>query len=642
MLLGKQPNNPQVHVAAANLLSAQQKMPEAIAEMQKAVALDPNAANSYLGLAVLQMQDQQVEAAEANFKKAAALDPKSVTALLALGGYYQNLHRDSDAEQQFRAAIQAEPKNPAPRSAMARLLLMQGKSNEAEEFLKQTKHDLADVPVGYRMLGDYYVASRDVDKATAEFASLHQDHPKDSDVTRAYIQLLILKNRLDEARKLNDEILAANPNDDAGLMLRGQIQMQDGHANDAITTLQSALKSNPDNAQAHYELGMAYQSLGNMTAAEGEWEKATTAAPNMLEAWRALAGAELRRGDNNAVERTATRLIELQPRAVDGYNLRAVANINRRQFPAAEADINKAIQIAPQQPGGYIQLGNLRMTQRQFAEATRAYQQALDRDPGSVDGLGGVMNSYLAQKQTDKALAAAQAQIARAPSVSGFYDLLGTVLASQRNLEGAEEAFRKAVELNKNSLDAAMKLARVQAARGSTDAAISTCQEGLRNNPQAPSLYLLTGELYEKKKDWQNARQMYEKTLQLQPGQPMASNNLAYVLLQTGGSLDVALSLAQAARRGMPDSPNAADTLGWVFYQKGSYQTAIDLFKEALRLGDKARMPEDASVHYHLGLAYAKSDQKDLARQQLERALQVDPGSNDADEIRKQLARLQS
>jgi tetratricopeptide (TPR) repeat protein len=642
MLLQQQPNNAEVHSAAANLLAAQQKLPEAIAEMQKAIVLDPNVSNSYMALAVLQMEAQQPDAAEANFKKAIALDPKSVTALLALGGYYQNLKRYSDADQEFRAAIQAAPKDPAPRSAMVRLLLNQGKTAEAEDFLRQTKRDMNDVPVGYRMLGDYYFGKGDLDKATTEFASLHQDHPKDSDVTKTYVELLILKNRLDEAQKLDDEILKINPNDDAGLLLRGQMQMQGGKPNDAVTTLQGALKSNPDNARAHYELGLAYQQLGNLTSAQSEWQQATNMAPNMLDAWHALGAAQLRSGDNNAVEKTADRLIALQPNAADGYNLRAVANINRRAFPAAESDINQAIKLSPQQPNGYIQMGNLRMAQRQFPQAGAAYQQGLDRDPGSVDALGGVMNAYLAQKQPDKALAAVKAQIAKKPDVSGFYDMLGTVLASQRDFAGAEDAFKQAVGLNKNSLDALMKLARVQVARGSVDAAISSCEDGLKNNPQSASLYLMTGELYEAEKKLDNARQMYEKALQIQPEMPMASNNLAYVLLQTGGSVDVALSLAQAARRGMPDSPNAADTLGWVFYQKGSYQTAVDLFKESLRLREKAKQPEDATVYYHLGLAYAKLDQPDLARQQLEHALQVNPQSSDAEDIRKQLAQLKS
>ena len=57
------------------------------------------------------------------------------------------------------------------------------------------------------MLGDFYFANGDLDKATAEYASLYSDHPRDMQVKRNYIQLLILKNQLQEATKLNDELV---------------------------------------------------------------------------------------------------------------------------------------------------------------------------------------------------------------------------------------------------------------------------------------------------------------------------------------------------------------------------------------------------------------------------------------------------
>jgi predicted Zn-dependent protease len=76
-------------------------------------------------------------------------------------------------------------------------------------------------------------------------------------------------------------------------------------------------------------------------------------------------------------------------------------------------------------------------------------------------------------------------------------------------------------------------------------------------------------------------------------------------MLQTGGNVDVAISLAQTARRLMPDSPNAADTLGWAYYQKGLYPTAIDLFKEALK-----KMPNDPTFQDHLKKAQQSQQQR--------------------------------
>lgn len=133
---------------------------------------------------------------------------------------------------------------------------------------------------------------------------------------------------------------------------------------------------------------------------------------------------------------------------------------------------------------------------------------------------------------------------------------------------------------------------------------------------------------------------MYEKALVIAPRNPMASNNLAYVMMQTGGDVELALDLAQTARRGMPDSPNAADTLGWAFYKKGAFKSAIDLFQEALRIGERNRVPENPTFHYHLALAYEKTDQPALAKKHFQRVLNIDPNYREATAVKQQLAQL--
>jgi Flp pilus assembly protein TadD len=113
-------------------------------------------------------------------------------------------------------------------------------------------------------------------------------------------------------------------------------------------------------------------------------------------------------------------------------------------------------------------------------------------------------------------------------------------------------------------------------------------------------------------------------------------------MMRTGGNLDVALSLAQTARRGMPTSPGVADTLGWIYYQKGAYHSAVGSLREALRLSQQGNSPDNPQLHYHLGMAYAKSGQPTLARQHLQQALRLSLNSDDAPDARKQLAELKS
>lgn len=640
VMLQKLPNDPAVHSAQSSLLAAQGNISGAIAEMQQTIALSPNRWEAYLSLALLQFGNNQSGAAEASLKKVIDLNPKAMQARLLLGNYYQAHSRFPEAEQQFQAAAALDPTSADPRAAMARLYLAEGRKADAEQLLAQAKRDLPNNSAAYRLLGEFYFANGEVDKATAEYAALSEQHPEDLRLKKNYIELLVQTKRFPEARTLNDEILKANPNDDDALTYQAQMQITDGDVNEAALRLETVIKNSPKNAEGHFALGVAYEKLGYVERAESEWREALRLQPAMLDAARSLASAAMRQSDPATLEEASTQLIVLQPASPDGYALRALANINRKHYGEAEQDIRRAIAIASQSAFGYVQLGNLKLVQKQYEAAAKSYQEALNRNTDSSDALRGLMNTYVAQNQTDKALAAAHAQIAKSPANSGFYDLLGTTLFfSKKDLGGAETAFAKSVSLDKHNADALLKLCEVQATKGEMDHAIATAQQGLSDNPRNADLYVLLGRFFESKSDWQQAEAAYRGALNINPQHPLASNNLARLMLQTGGNLDVALSLAQTARRGLPNSPAAADTLAWIHYQKGAYQSAIGLLQEALSLQDKVRARDNPDIHYHLGMAYAKSGQTALARQQLERALKLNPN---AAEAKKQLAQLKS
>ncbi len=456
------------------------------------------------------------------------------------------------------------------------------------------------------------------------------------------MQLLILKNRIDEAATVNDQTLKSKPQEDEALTLRGEIQLARGEVNQAVQTLQLVVSNNPENAVAHYQLGNAFSQRSEFEAAGKEWQEAARLKPTMAEAQRALAGLALQRNDMPGLEQAASQIVRLQPGSPDGYAVRSFSFTKRGQFPAAEQDARKAIEVGPQSPSGYLGMGNLSTAEGKLSEAESWYKQSLSRDANSAEALNGLVNVYLAMKQPDKAIAATNAQIALSPKNTAFYDLLGTVMVTRKDYSGAQTALTKAVELNKNNADAYSKLCRAQFASGALDQAIATCNAAIIDNPKEPALYLLLGSLYEAKHDLDRAKSAYDRALQIKRDDPVASNNLAYVLLETGGNSDLALQLAQTARRGLPESSTVADTLGWAFYQKGVYTSAIDMFQEAIKLAAKNKEPDSPLYHYHLGLAYVKSDKPALARQHLERVLKLDPKYSDADDVRKQLAQLKS
>jgi tetratricopeptide (TPR) repeat protein len=634
LLVLKQPQNPDVFVARSNYYAGSDNTVAALADMQTALKLDPKRSDSHLALAFLQMHAQQWDEAEKSFKSAVELGPKSTNALVSMGNFYQTRGRFPEAEQWFKRAIETTPSDPNPRLSVAGLYLAENKPGQAEDFLRQAKKDFPDNSVGYRMLGDFYFSNNQLDKATTEYGSLYQDHPKDLVVKKNYIQLLILKDRLDEAQKLNDEVVKAKADDNDAQIYKGEIEIRSGKGSDAVNTLQAVLKTDAANAIAHYQLGLAFDQLGNTSRAESEWHDAVRLRPDIVEAYRALAGVAINRGDASSLAQSADQIIALQPAAPDGYLLRAVAEIDRKQFATADAYIKKSLERDPNSAAAYVQLGNLRVAQNQLAEAQKAYQLALDQDPNATDALGGVLNVDLLQKQPDKAIATVKVQLEKYPKNVGFHIMLGQLLLEQKkDLPGAEAEFKQASDIDKKNSEALVKLGLVQNLRGATDQALQTFLDGSKVNPKETAFYLLAGGIYEGKADWEHAKQQYQKVLEIQPENPLASNNMAYVMLQQGGNVDVAFAMAQTARRQLPDNPNSADTLGWAFYHKRVYTSAINLFKEAVK-----KEPDNALFNYHLGLAYAKGGQPALAQQQLDRLLKIKPNYPDVDELRKALA----
>ena len=190
-----------------------------------------------------------------------------------------------------------------------------------------------------------------------------------------------------------------------------------------------------------------------------------------------------------------------------------------------------------------------------------------------------------------------------------MYELLGQVQLSAKDYASAEQSLTKALDINPNNVDAILLLTTAQTRRGSIPEAVESYRRAIRQDPRDIRAYILLGSLEESQGNWQYAQQEYQKALAVQPNNPAAANNLAYIFLEHGGNADVALSLAQTARQAMPDNANTADTLAWAYVDKGVFGLAIDLLQEATNAS-----PANPTYHYHLGVAYQKSHDTGLSQ----------------------------
>ena len=127
----------------------------------------------------------------------------------------------------------------------------------------------------------------------------------------------------------------------------------------------------------------------------------------------------------------------------------------------------------------------------------------------------------------------------------------------------------------------------------------------------------------------------YRAALEINPDFVAAANNLAFILADQDRDIEEAFNFARMAKEKYPNDPNVMDTLGWVYYRKGLYDSAIGEFSDCLE-----KMPENPTVIYHLGMAYYKKGDLENARAELAKALQLDESFNGADEAKRILAEL--
>ena len=68
--------------------------------------------------------------------------------------------------------------------------------------------------------------------------------------------------------------------------------------------------------------------------------------------------------------------------------------------------------------------------------------------------------------------------------------------------------------------------------------------------------------------------------------------------------------------------PVFKDTLGWIDYQRGDYESAVSLLEEAA-----TKRPDVGLIRYHLGMSYIAVEQLAKASEQLKKALELAPNT---------------
>ncbi|MGG7567654.1 tetratricopeptide repeat protein [Rhodovulum sp. DZ06] len=207
-------------------------------------------------------------------------------------------------------------------------------------------------------------------------------------------------------------------------------------------------------------------------------------------------------------------------------------------------------------------------------------------------------------ERTDEAIIALKALAEIAPESRQAHIALGDLLRREERFAEAADAYTDAIDL-----------------MGEPD-------------PRHWALYYQRGISNERSGAWEQAEKDFLTALDLQPGQPLALNYLGYSWVEQRRNLDEALDMIERAVAQRPQDGYITDSLGWVLYRMDRHEEAVPHLERAVEL-----TPVDPVINDHLGDALWMVGRKREARFQWRRALSFEPEQEEADRIRRKLAK---
>ena len=260
-----------------------------------------------------------------------------------------------------------------------------------------------------------------------------------------------------------------------------------------------------------------------------------------------------------------------------------------------------------------------------LAARVRQLESAVTSAPSDVDARLRLAEAYLeAQRPLD-----AVAALEQVPAEGGRVNLvLGRAYADAGNVEAAEDHLRAAHEAMPEGAEATSRLGLFLAGTGRLDEGIALCRQAVAEHPddydalvRLARVRILSRDLG--RRGQQEARPMLMRAIQLRPDGAEAYALMARVQLLYP---DEAVEYATKAVELDPRCAEGYEVLGWLYCLRPSTPENVRLAEEALLKGLALR-PDQAILHFRLGLLYGRAGRAQESVRQLEEALALAPSS---------------
>ncbi|MFO7285919.1 MAG: tetratricopeptide repeat protein [Gammaproteobacteria bacterium] len=322
---------------------------------------------------------------------------------------------------------------------------------------------------------------------------------------------------------------------------------------------------------------------------------------------------------------------------------RALAFLAMAQEDLAEAEqLFEQIRYEPRfRDEAYYYLGRIAESQNEALKATRSYARVTDGTHAVESQLR--LAGILLRQMNDPDGALRHLEEFGKANPRFRSDMLiarGQLLVQ---MERASEAMRLFDEaLAENPDDPALHDAQAQlyvlmsnqaSSRGDLDEAERLLNEGLKRHPGNLSLRYSQALLLQEKGEMRRSVRVLEALVAEHPDNPVFLNALGYLLTDQFDRHAEAREYIQKALAMDPDNAAIIDSMGWVLFKLGDYESAFDYLDRAYRLEPD---PEIAAhlvdVHWALG-------QREKALELLDAALEKNPDSRHLHEVDRRLRR---
>ncbi len=623
-------------------LSLDEKKPgEAIQSLRKATAVKPGELSAKLGLAEALVQDGQAQAGVDLARGLVAQDKKYGPAYDFLYSRYIASGNQGEAEAVLKLKAANNPKEAGPLLELARYYSAAKKPAEMATTIQQLVDRSADFPEGRREAGDFYALVGQPDEALKQYEQ-GLAHAKDPSIYRKrMVRVQVAQRKWPAALEQLEVILKAKPDDGEAKLVRALVWLDEGkpeHLDAAIAELRTQSASRPTDTTLHFQLGNALLRKRDAEGARREWKAAAQRNRYYMPPRLALMQVDLSQGRAQEALTVSEEVLANTPNDPQARLMHATCLTGAGRYPEARAELTGLATRYPQVRQVKFRLGVLALSEKKFKEAEQIMSQLNASGPDDPQVKLALAQAYSAQNEPAKGMALLQDEVRRNPDAFAVRQMLANFAMQTGKYDVAVEQYGQMQQMAPTSRDAQLGMANALMARGDSAGAITILQKVATAEPGNVNLGLQVAQALAGAGRLGEAKAKYRSLLAADPNNANALNDLAFLMAESGDSLDQALSMAQKSEQNAvaPDLKlSASDTLGWIYLKKKMDDNALQTFQVLVR-----KSPGNATFRYHLGAALLRKGDREKARVELQAALSARPGSSDAPKIRELLNQL--